>query len=38
MEDRELEKLLDEAEMEYKNGITAFYRLSDILAKIRREK
>ena len=38
MDEQELKELLDEADLEYKNGITAFYRLSDILEKIRRQK
>ena len=33
--DEELKELLDQADMNYKNALTAFYKLSDILDKIR---
>ena len=38
MDEKELKELLDQADLEYKNGIAAFYRLSDIMEKIRRVK
>ena len=37
MDEQELKELLDEADLEYKNGITAFYRLSDILETSQRQ-
>ena len=33
--DEKMKELLDEADLNYKNALTAFYKLSDILDKIR---